>query len=773
MASSGSSSAWVDSTHYVQLRLSWSQVSQDVANNRTTIRLTLQVVTNQYGAMYGSASLPWSISCNGQSVSGTWTIQTGANQTRTIRSWDVTIGHNSDGTKNFSASASVTFNMNFNGWVGAKGVNVSGTLNTIPRASAPSVSGTKQLGSKLTISTNRKSSAFTHTVKWSWAGKSGTIASNVGASCTWTPSVATFAPYLPNAGSATCTITCDTYNGGTKIGTKTTSFTLSIPSSVTPSVSAVTVTDTEGYQAKYGGLVSGKSHITIKVTGVGVYGSTIKSYGKKYNKNSEQSNTTGSFTDAPQAVGSIPIVGSVTDSRGRKASKSITVTVLAYDAPSLSGTTAARPPNDESSTVRVTVKGSTTNLGGKNTNTATVKIDRRQQGTSAWTQVNSADRGITWNYTLDIGGLSSDSVWEIRVTATDQLGTVTQTILTVSTASPIIDLKSNGRGLGIGSVASKDDTVDVGWHLRLGRASYHAFTRGEPGKAGYIRVAQLDMTGRTYGNAGVGLTVAQRGKMPSTLYIMLHSVSTVGEASVLNAYSVGSAGFYTLDSGSIVEAWVQKTEAWDNVCLTNIACNPNSPPNVVVSTAFSETLPDGAVSVPKWIEPQSSTSNRMRISQHAGLGQGIYLQGHTGSAYTNLLGINSSGRTELGWTSGGLGGRVMKTIWTGAWSSGSITVSEAPYYNLFVLDFANADDVVILARNDGGNSLRGTSVHPYVSSNNDDSLRFAAVDIDIDGTKMTLMKALNLCLYHKGNNNTNPVTYLQAINPINRIRGML
>lgn len=704
MASSGSASAWVDSTHYVQLRLSWSQVSQDVANNRTTIRLTLQVVTGQYGAMYGSASLPWSISCNGQSVSGTWTIQTGANQTRTIRSWDVTIGHNSDGTKNFSASASVTFNMNFNGWIGAKGVSVSGTLNTIPRASAPSVSGTKQLGSKMTISTNRKSSAFTHTVKWSWAGKSGTIASNVGASCTWTPSIATFAPYLTNAGSATCTITCDTYNGGTKIGTKTTSFTLSIPSSVTPSVSAVTVTDTEGYQAKYGGLVSGKSHITIKVTGAGVYGSTIKSYGKKYNKNSEQSNTTGLFTDAPQAVGSIPIVGSVTDSRGRKASKSITVTVLAYDAPSLSGTTAARTPNDESSTVRVTVKGSTTNLGGKNTNTATVKIERRQQGTSAWTQVNSADRGVTWNYTLDIGGLSSDSVWEIRVTATDQLGTVTQTILTVSTASPIIDLKANGKGMGVGVVSTIDDTMQVGWEVEFQRNRTYAGVglhvavedSGGQGKAGYVKLVSFTAR-QTYNNQGIMLAFSQRGRYVSFVHLLFNNEDST-TLKVASAYATGNGGpFYYVQSGQVVDIWITKSEGYDDVALVDVKnggyINPDGSNHLLISYPgmYSATLPSGAVQV--------------------------------GADY------------RLDWGSLAAHGMVNKKLWEGSWTSGSVSIDHGPY-RLFWVDWADAATGALLIKQ--GSSIRGMGGRPYVANNGGYAWEFWGLAISYDGNTCTI-----------------------------------
>ena len=474
MASSGSGSAWVDSTHHIKLVLKWQQLSQDVAGNKTRVRLTLQVVTDGAGAMYGSASLPWSITCNG-TTSNRWSIQTGANQTRTIGTRDVDITHNPDGSKTFSASASATFNMNFNGYVSSVNVSVSGTLNRIARASQPSIitwpnttDDIGDIGSKVTIHMNRASTSFTHTVKYSFRDMNATIATKVADSTEWTIPTS-FADKLPDADTEWGRIIVDTYNGSTLIGTKEVRFTCHVPASYKPSCTGVTVTDTSGLYAKYGAYVSGKSHITIKVAGSGSHGSTIRSYGKKYNKNAEQSNTTGSFTDDPQAVGTIPIVGSVTDSRGRRGEKSVNITVLAYNPPSLSGTSVARTPNDESSTVRVTVKGNTTNLNSKGVNTATVKIERRQQGTGSWTQVSSANKGVSWNYTQDITNLSPDLAWEIRVTATDQVGTITQTVLTVSTASPILDFKADGKGLGIGEVATEPETVHVGWNVKCAK----------------------------------------------------------------------------------------------------------------------------------------------------------------------------------------------------------------------------------------------------------------------------------------------------------------
>lgn len=104
-------------------------------------------------------------------------------------------------------------------------------------------------------------------------------------------------------------------------------------------------------------------------------------------------------------------------------------------------------------------------------------------------------------------------------------------------------------------------------------------------------------------------------------------------------------------------------------------------------------------SVP-WVE--NAAQGRPTIVQHTALGNGVWLQGVTeDGAKTNLLSLGEHDRTLLNWTMAdglygygkyrGLGGRVMKQIWSGTWSSGSVTVSELPYYNVILLIFSPGD----------------------------------------------------------------------------------
>lgn len=114
------------------------------------------------------------------------------------------------------------------------------TLPAIASASAPTVSASSvTMGSSVTITTNRVNSSLTHDLTYSFGGATGTIATGVGASYTWT------APDLVSkiAGkkSGTCTITCKTKSGSTVIGTKTVNITLNVPAASKPTASASSV----------------------------------------------------------------------------------------------------------------------------------------------------------------------------------------------------------------------------------------------------------------------------------------------------------------------------------------------------------------------------------------------------------------------------------------------------------------------------------------------------------------------------------------------------
>ena len=144
--------------------LTVTQTSQSVANNTSTVNYSL--VINRPSAISSNASKSFSIIINGSTVkSGTTTI--GGSGSKTIASGTTTISHNADGTKSINFSFSLTMNISWNGrYIGTASKSGSISLSTIPRASTITCSPTSvALGGKITVSINRASSSFTHTIQ--------------------------------------------------------------------------------------------------------------------------------------------------------------------------------------------------------------------------------------------------------------------------------------------------------------------------------------------------------------------------------------------------------------------------------------------------------------------------------------------------------------------------------------------------------------------------------------------------------------------------------
>ena len=135
----------------------------------------------------------------------------------------VNVPHNADGTKEMSFSIrmdEVTGNYSGDTWkYGAASVSSTLWLATIPRASSISVtsgSGTKPGGGSIKLSISRASSAFTHTVTWSYHDLTGTVGTGIGTSATWDVPLS-FIEKSPSADSW-MTFICKTYSNGTEIG---------------------------------------------------------------------------------------------------------------------------------------------------------------------------------------------------------------------------------------------------------------------------------------------------------------------------------------------------------------------------------------------------------------------------------------------------------------------------------------------------------------------------------------------------------------------------
>lgn len=407
----------------------------------------------KFGNTYGNTV---TVTCNGQSQ----TIAVGPlylnGSKKHLGSVQFRVGHNADGTK--SAGISLSSNMSNISYGTLNFGNASGSwfhgLTTIPRSSSVSVSsGT--IGSALTININRQSSSFKHTVRYAWGNKSGTIASNVDTSATWTIPL-DFANNIPNATSGTGTIFVDTYSGSTKTGTQQVAFTANVPTSMKPTFSGVTLTDTNGVAR---GLLSGNnflqiiSNIQVTFNGhAGTYGSTITGYKAEIVNRNLVTNSNGGTLGIMNFSGSATIRASVVDSRGRWSdTRDVTINVIEYFAPILSFTAQRTRQTPNIIQIVRNAKIAPITLSGSQKNIMTLSFKVAPLGSTSYTVDNgSASGSWTTQHTLSnspanmAGNYPANKSFTIIGTLSDKFTSV-EFSATVATESVVMSYDKDNR----------------------------------------------------------------------------------------------------------------------------------------------------------------------------------------------------------------------------------------------------------------------------------------------------------------------------------------
>ena len=437
------------------------QGSQSITANTSTVNWRMTV--SRTGAYYthnhqGDSTL--SLNLDGRNVHYSYPTWETSGEEYTLASGSSTISHNADGTKTLPISC--TFNPN-NGLHGTITVSASLSLTTIPRSSSVSVSA-GVIGSSVAISINRQSSSFKHTVRYSWAGKSGTIATNVDISTSWTIPL-DFANDIPNSASGTGTIYVDTYSGSTKTGTQSTTLTASVPANVKPTFTGVSLSDING--AAQNLIPSGNTFIqvisNIKVAfngAVGSYGSSITGYYAEIVGKNQSTSSNGGSLGIMNYHGTIKIRASVSDSRGRWSdTREVSVTVLEYFAPALSFSIARTGSTSSTLTVTRNAKIAPLTVSGsqKNTMSLTFKVARlgttnyqvdTGPATGSWTSISSlvnSQANLAGNY------LANQS-WVVIGTLEDKF---TRSDFMVNVATESVVLSYDRSGVGVNKIRER------------------------------------------------------------------------------------------------------------------------------------------------------------------------------------------------------------------------------------------------------------------------------------------------------------------------------
>lgn len=347
-----------------------------------------------------------------------------------------------------------------------------------------------------TVTITRYNSSYTHTVVVSLGSRSQTFTS-VATSKTFTIPTA-WCDQMPNTTSKVGTVTVTTYSGSTNLGSTTKNFTVTVPSSVKPTVSiAGTNQSSNSTVSGWGILVQGYSTIELTATASAGTGSSIASIVFS----GESVSHTGTETTCTSSLlvnsGSKTWTCKVTDARGRTASATLTRTVYEYYPASITALTAKR--SDSSGTAApadgtyINAKGTYSFASCNGNNSATVKkIEYKIHTASSWTSgISSATSGTA--YTFGGGNISILSTYDVRMTVTDALGSTATYTVNVSSVKGV-SFGLNGECARFGGPVQYSDRFECDWNAQFDKVVDIVQRRADAtlSSAGWYNIIKFD-----------------------------------------------------------------------------------------------------------------------------------------------------------------------------------------------------------------------------------------------------------------------------------------
>lgn len=390
-------------TSYSSIHVYADETQVDVANNRSYISTELWILGSSYSA--------YNVDCNVTGGGGYTNSHLSANGWVELVSGGFWAPHNADGTGMATVGSYYS-----SGYGNMPYEEFTLTLTKIARASQPSIntwpnnSPDITAGTACTIHMNKQAN-FTHTVKYSFGKKSGTIATGVVDNCSWTPPTSLL-DQITTATVGYGGIMVETYSGSTKIGeTKTCSFNLHIPSGSEPTVGAITLNEQHLGVKKKNGLATVQT-ISKKLISVPVsakYSASIKTVSCD---GVTLTNNNGTFTGYISNKSNGTYTVTATDSRGLQSSNTVTQPFYEYAKPFITAT--LKRKSETSAEGTLSVSGSYSTILS---NTVTMTIQRNDS--SSPTTVSPSLSNGSISYSKSYTDLNYVQSFTIKVKVTD------------------------------------------------------------------------------------------------------------------------------------------------------------------------------------------------------------------------------------------------------------------------------------------------------------------------------------------------------------------
>lgn len=480
MATSGSfTGARGGSSTGPYLKLSWSRIAVDEVNNKSKLRLTLQLVADY--------SISFSSSKTGVLEGNSFTYSGGMSGTgtKTLKTLDIWYTHNSNGSLTTTLDATFNIAINWGGnYVSSLSVSGSATIDTIPRASdftAFTLSNTvlnTSTATTINYTLGRKSTSFSQDMTLKYGSKVIASWNTTGTGAlTRTLSAAevnSIIVAMPTVTSGNLTLTMQTKSGSTKIGSpKSINEGISLNAAIKPTVTGLTASIYgSGRDKTINKYVQGISKVTASFTSTPGYGTSMSSNTIVVRRQSDNANSqtissnSGTTANPVSLSGVYAIIATAKDRRGRTNTQTITITVEAYSPPSISKFTTIRS-TVTSSNVIATITAAWSPLGTNNpTNISIVGVNNVGTSQTLYTLNNSTAGSI--NTTQTYTGQSDASSFEYTMTVTDSFGKVAKAVATVGTSFVELTI-AKGLGVGIGKVHERGalDVAGSAYFTRL------------------------------------------------------------------------------------------------------------------------------------------------------------------------------------------------------------------------------------------------------------------------------------------------------------------
>lgn len=268
---------------------------------------------------------------------------------------------------------------------------------------------------------------------------------------------------IPDVVSGTAAVTLETKISGVPTGSITKYFVIKAGAGVLPTIGNLLAERIDnGVPSGWGIYVQGKSGVRLTVeNALGAYGSAIASI--KVSGGGYQGNASPYETGPINAVGDVVCTAEVTDTRGRKAAKTVTVTFVAYYVPQITDVDSVRCNQDGTLSssglyAKVTVNYAVASVAGKNVIHAMSFHSRPYTGGQ---YAQQASQVIASGGSKVIGGAyAANSSYVIKVILQDEFNTL-EAIALLPTEKVLMHFRYGGRGVAFFKIAEIPDAVEI------------------------------------------------------------------------------------------------------------------------------------------------------------------------------------------------------------------------------------------------------------------------------------------------------------------------